>query len=244
MVISERILKVRYMIIQIYAFTDPETAAEAVDLGVNNIGFVAGRYGIVPGELSFSEAREIAVSLPPRATSVAITMSEDVKEILRMASEVKPNIVHISTDVDCVGIEVMRELRSHLDVNIRLMKAIPVEDEKSIMVSQQFAEVSDLLLLDTKRAGFPGVGATGFTHDWDISRRIVEAVGIPVILAGGLTADNVGAAIREINPWGVDSNTSTNIPGSQVEKDLERIAAFVSAIQNSENADAGGVMKV
>ena len=243
MVISERILKVRYMIIQIYAFTDPETVVAAVDLGVNNIGFVAGRYGIVPGELSFDEAREIAVSLPPGATSVAITMSEDVKEILRMASEVKPNIVHISTDVDCVSVEAMRELRSHLDVDIRLMKAIPVEDEKSIVVSQQFAEVSDLLLLDTKRAGFPGVGATGFTHDWDISRQIVEAVAIPVILAGGLTANNVGAAIREINPWGVDSNTSTNVPGSQVEKDLERIAAFVSAIQNRENADASGVLR-
>ncbi len=231
------------MIIQIYAFTDPETAVAAVNLGVDNIGFVAGRYGIVPGELSFHEAREITVSLPPRTTSVAITMSEDVKEILRMTSEVKPNIVHISTDVDRVGVEVMRELRSHLDADIRLMKAIPVEDENSIAVSQQFAEVSDLLLLDTKREGFPGVGATGFTHDWDISRRIVESVAIPVILAGGLTADNVGAAIREINPWGVDSNTSTNIPGSQVEKDLGRIAAFVSAVQSTENEGEGGVLK-
>jgi len=231
------------MIIQIYAFTDPETAVAAVDLGVNNIGFVAGRYGIVPGELSFSEAREIAASLPPRATSVAITMSEDIKEILRMASEVKPNIVHISTDVDRVDVEVMRELRSRLDMDIRLMKAIPVEDESSIVVSQQFAEVSDLLLLDTKREGFPGVGATGFTHDWDISRRIVESVAIPVILAGGLTADNVGAAIREINPWGVDSNTSTNIPGSQVEKDLKRIAAFISAVHSIEKADEGGELK-
>jgi len=231
------------MIIQIYAFTDPETAVAAVDLGVNNIGFVAGRYGIVPGELSFSEAREISASLQLRATSVAITMAEDVKEILRMASEVKPNIVHISTDVDCVGVEVMRELRSHLDADIRLMKAIPVEDENSIVVSQQFADVSDLLLLDTKREGFPGVGATGFTHDWDISRRIVESVAIPVILAGGLTVDNVGAAIREINPWGVDSNTSTNIPGSQVEKDLERIAAFIRAVQYTENEGEGGELE-
>ena len=231
------------MIIQIYAFTDPETAAAAVDLGVNNIGFVAGRYGVVQGELSFSEAREIVVSLPPRATSVAITMSEDVKEILRMAAEVKPDIVHVSTDVDCVDVEAMRELRSRLDADIRLMKAISVEDEKSIVVSQQFAAVSDLLLLDTKRAGFPGVGATGFTHDWDISRQIVESVDIPAIMAGGLTTDNVGAAIREINPWGVDSNTSTNVPGSQVEKDLERIAAFVNAINNHESANVGGVQK-
>jgi len=231
------------MIIQIYAFTDAETAVAAVELGVNNIGFVAGRYGIVHGELSFSEAREIVVSLPQRATSIAITMSEDVEEILRMASEVKPDIVHISTDVDCVSVEAMRDLRSRLDANIRLMKAISVEDERSILLSQQFAAVSDLLLLDTKRAGFPGVGATGFTHDWNISRRIVESVDIPVIMAGGLTAENVGAAIREIRPWGVDSNTSTNVTGSFVEKDLQRIAAFVDAIKKCENVNEGGAQK-
>ncbi len=231
------------MIIQIYAFTDAETAVAAVELGVDNIGFVAGQYGIVHGELSFSEAREIVVSLPQKATSIAITMSEDVEEILRMASEVKPDIVHISTDVDCVSVEAMQDLRSHLDANIRLMKAISVEDEKSILLSQQFAAVSDLLLLDTKRSGFPGVGATGFTHDWDISRRIVESVDIPVIMAGGLTAENVCDAIHEIHPWGVDSNTSTNVPGSFVEKDLQRIAAFVDAIKKCENADEGGAQK-
>ena len=228
------------MIIQIYAFTDAKTAVAAVELGVNNIGFIAGKYGIVHGELSFNEARKIVVSLPQEATSIAITMSEDVEEILRMASEVKPDIVHVSTDVDCVGIEGMRELRSRLNADVRLMKAISVEDEKSILLSQQFAAVSDLLLLDTKRSGFPGVGATGFTHDWDISRRIVESVDIPVILAGGLTAENVCAAIREIHPWGVDSNTSTNLQGSFVEKDLSRIAAFVDAIKKCENAAEGG----
>ena len=45
------------MIIQIYAFTDPKTAKAAVNLGVNNIGFVAGKNNIVPGELSFKESR-------------------------------------------------------------------------------------------------------------------------------------------------------------------------------------------
>ena len=225
------------MIIQIYAFTDPKTTKAAVNLGVNNIGFVAGKYNVVPGELSFKEAREIVFSLTPGATSVALTMSEDVKEILCMASEVKPDIVHISSDVERVNVEAMRELRHQLDSNVRLMKAIPVEDENSIVISQQFAEVSDLLLLDTKREGFPGVGATGFPHDWNISRQIVESVPVPVILAGGLTADNVGDAIREINPWGVDSNTSTNIKGSQVEKDLKRIASFINAVHSIESSD-------
>lgn len=222
------------MIIQIYAFTDVAIALEAAKLGVNHIGFVAGKYGEVPAELSFQEAREIVTVLPAQTTAVALTMAEDVDEILRMTEEVKPDIVHVSSDLDRVGVEAMRELRSRMDKNIRLMKAIPVEDESSIKIAQQYAAVSDLLLLDTKRTGFPGVGATGFTHDWNISRRIVETVGIPVIMAGGLTAKNVNAAIDKIHPWGVDSNTSTNVPGSNTDKDINLIAEFVKAIHSGE----------
>jgi len=228
--------------IQIYAFTDVNTALEAARLGVDHIGFVAGKYGEVPAELSFDEAREIAVSLPPQTISVALTMATEVDEILHMAAEVKPNIVHVSSDLDCVGVEAMHELRSRLDKNIRLMKAIPVEDEASITIAQQYAAVSDLLLLDTKRSGFPGVGATGFTHDWNISRRIVESVNIPVILAGGLNAENVNASIAKVHPWGVDSNTSTNVPGSNTVKDINLIAEFVKAIRAGvESAENGEV---
>ena len=222
------------MIIQIYAFTDMSTAVEAAKLGVNHIGFVAGKYGEVPAELSFQEAWEIVSALPAQTTAVALTMATDVNEILRMTEKVKPDIVHVSSDLDCVGVDAMRELRSRLDKDIRLMKAIPVEDEASIKIAQQYAAVSDLLLLDTKRTGFPGVGATGFTHDWNISRRIVETVGVPVIMAGGLTAKNVNAAIDKIHPWGVDSNTSTNVPGSNTDKDINLIAEFVNAIRSGE----------
>ncbi len=226
------------MIIQIYAFTDPKTAVTAVNMGVNHIGFVAGKYNVVPAELTFEEARGIVDALPKGATAVALTMAEDVDEILRMAAAVQPHIIHVSSDVELVPVEMMRELRSRLDKNIRLMKAIPVEDEASIALAREFAAVSDLLLLDTKRPDFPGVGATGFTHDWSVSRRIVQAVKIPVIMAGGLTAENVGAAMREIEPWGVDSNTSTNVPGSNVDKDLDRIRAFATAVNTAEQEQA------
>jgi phosphoribosylanthranilate isomerase len=231
------------MIIQIYAFTDPKIALEAVELGVNHIGFVAGDYGVVPAELSFAEARAMVDLLPKNVTSVALTMAEDVKEILHMAHEVNPDIVHISSDVDRVDLAAMQELRALLDKNIRLMKAIPVENKDSIILAQQYAKVSDLLLLDTKRTGYPGVGATGFTHDWNISRQIVESVNIPVILAGGLTPENVGDAIRKIKPWGVDSNTSTNIAGSNVEKDLTQIANFVTATRSAVNGVGSEALK-
>ena len=226
------------MIIQIYAFTEPKTAVEAVEMGVNHVGFVAGKYDVVPAELTFDEAREIVTALPPQATAVALTMAEDVDEIMRMVEAVRPSIVHISSDVDLVNVEMMRELHERLAGQARLMKAIPVENESSIAVAKAYAAVSDLLLLDTKHADFPGVGATGLTHDWSVSRRIVEMAGVPVIMAGGLTPQNVGAAMHEIKPWAVDSNTSTNREGSNVEKDLTRIRAFVDAVHAAEKAQA------
>jgi phosphoribosylanthranilate isomerase len=224
------------MIIQIYAFTDAKTAVEAVEMGVNHVGFVVGKYNEVPAELTFKEAREIVTALPPQAVPVALTMAVDIDEIMRMVEAVQPSIVHISSDVDLVNVDMMRELHERLDGQARLMKAIPVENEASVTVAKAYAAVSDILLLDTKHADFPGVGATGLTHDWNVSRRIVETAGIPVIMAGGLTPGNVGAAMQEIKPWAVDSNTSTNAEGSNVIKDLTRIRAFVEAVHTAEKA--------
>jgi phosphoribosylanthranilate isomerase len=219
------------MIIQIYAFTKPEEAAAAAHMGVDQIGFVAGKYDLVPGELTFAEARALVEALPEGTTSSAITMSTDTDEILRMVAAVQPHILHISTDLEDVPVEQMVELRKRLPPEVRLMKAIPVYDESSVTEAQKFAAVSDILLLDTKVTGFPGVGATGHVHDWNVSRKIVETAGIPVILAGGLSAENVAEAIRVVQPWGVDSNTATNVPGDPVEKDLDRVAAFVRAVR-------------
>jgi phosphoribosylanthranilate isomerase len=219
------------MIVQIYAFTKPEEAAAAARMGVDQIGFVAGKYGLVPGELTFEEARAVMAALPEGTTGSALTMATDIEEILRMVSAVQPHIVHVSTDLEDVPLEAMAELRRRLPAGVQLMKAIPVYDDSSVAIAQRFAAVSDILLLDTKVSGFPGVGATGHTHDWNISRKIVETAGVPVILAGGLSAQNVGEAIRVVQPWGVDSNTATNVPGDPVEKDLDRVAAFVKAVR-------------
>lgn len=221
------------MIIQIYAFTDIETALAAVELGVDHIGFVAGKYDVVHGELDFAAARRLADALAGRATRVALTMAIDADEILRMVDAVQPDIVHISTDIDDLGPDAMANLRSRLPASVRLMKALPVDDESSIAAARRFEPVSDLLLLDTKVYGLPGIGASGRTHDWSISRRIVQSVRIPVILAGGLSPENVAEAIAAVRPWGVDSNTATNTPDSPVIKDVSRIRAFVQAAMSA-----------
>ncbi|MDX1599993.1 MAG: phosphoribosylanthranilate isomerase [Anaerolineales bacterium] len=222
------------MKIQIYAFTDVDQALRAVDLGVDQIGFIAGDYGEVHAELSFSEARRLRDAVSSDATAVALTMATESDEIIRMAEFVLPDIVHISTDPDAVDKHEMADLRRRLPEGTELMKAIHVEGDASLDLAMEFEPVSDYLLLDTKVEGMPGVGATGTPHDWNISRRIVETVAVPVVLAGGLSPANVAEAIQVVRPWGVDSNTATNVEGDPVEKDMSKVAAFVQAVRNTE----------
>ena len=233
------LLSKSFSIIQIYAFTNPEQACQAALDGVDQIGFVAGDYGLVPGELSFAQSRALVEALPPRAVPVALTMSTDVDEILRMARFVRPHIVHISTDMQAVDLQKMQAVRAGLPEGVRLMKAISVTDESSIQAALYYAQACDLLLLDTKSRHIAGIGVSGQTHDWQVSRRIVESVHIPVILAGGLSAENVAEAMRVVAPYGVDSNTHTNLAGDLVSKDLQRVHAFVAAVRLAEQSSGG-----
>ena len=210
----------------------------AAEIGVDQIGFVAGRYGLVYGELDFIQAKELAASLPAETRSVALTMATEVDEILRMADAVEPDIIHISSDLFDVGIEAIQFLRESISSEMQIMKAIPVVDESSLELAKKFSQVSDLLLLDTKVSGMPGVGATGKTHDWRLSRNIIASIDIPVILAGGLHPGNVAEAIKAAKPAGVDSNTWTNKSGSPVEKDMQLIRTFVKEVRKVEGLGA------
>ncbi len=221
------------MIVQIYAVTSVHEALATARLGVDQVGFVAGVYHEVYGELTFAEAHTITQALRGKAQASALTMSTDPDEIGRMVRAVLPDIVHISSETEAVGVEAVAELRRSLPAGVSLMKAIAVAGPESVDVALQFAPVADILLLDTGVKGLPGVGATEVVHDWNVSRQIVAAIKAAphlqtkVILAGGLTAANVAEAIRVVRPWGVDSNTGTNIPGDPVKKDLTRVGEFV-----------------
>ncbi|MEA4812544.1 MAG: phosphoribosylanthranilate isomerase [Anaerolineaceae bacterium] len=222
------------MIIQIYSLTDIDDAVQCAEMGVDQIGFVAGKYGIAPAELDFAEAAALRKALPQQTVASAITMSADVEEILRMADAVKPDIVHISTDLDDVPPEKMLFLKQRLNPAIRITKAIAVGGNESIRDLLRYMEFSDIILLDTKFTHINGIGASGATHDWNISRKIVELSSKPVILAGGLHAGNVVEAINKVKPWGVDSFTCTSRTDDNSRKDLEEVRAFVRAIRENE----------
>lgn len=143
------------------------------------------------------------------------------------ARELRPSIIHLGASADLLSPADVGELKNRLP-RTSIMRSVPVAGPESITVAQSYDGVANFILLDSYRALDNQIGALGVTHDWRVSRRIVELVHIPVILAGGLGPDNVRDAIRTVRPAGVDSKTKTDRDGSHA-KDIDRVRRFQEA---------------
>lgn len=219
------------MRIQIYTMQTIEEAQVVVALGVDHIGVTPGNYGL-PGEVDFASARAIVDEVGISAVSVALSVESNLDAIETMVQAVRPDILHLCGLENMLLPDAVRTLRERLP-NLVIMQAISVAGPKAIDVALAYQDVADYLILDTQASDIAGIGASGETHDWNISRAIVQQVHIPVILAGGLSPENVAEAISVVQPWGVDSLTHTNrpLPGGGFLKDLDRIRQFVMAVQ-------------
>ncbi len=215
------------MIVQIYTVQSPAEGLALASLGVDHIGITPSDHGL-PGEISNAYAAEIFAAIGEKAVKVALTVDSDLLKIVDMVKTVKPDILHLCGDLKLVTPKKVVELRGLLP-GMQIMQAIPVMDETALQIARDYEEVSDYFILDSYSDQIGGIGAAGFTHDWSISRAIVDQSQIPVILAGGLSPDNVADAIQQVQPWGVDSLTRTNLPlgDGKFRKDLEKVKKFV-----------------
>ena len=214
------------MLVQIFEVQTPEEAAALVRLGVDHIGVLVGE-GAFPRELSITQTKAIFAAVPTGHKRVALSLSTDLEQVTRVVKETNPDIVQVQAEIDDFSVAMTRALKERFPA-IPIMRAVPVIDETSIEIAAAYRGVADFLLLDSYDLGKRQFGALGRTHDWNLSRRIVDEVGIPVILAGGLGSDNVAAAIAAVRPAGVDSKTRTDRPDGRG-KDLEKVGAFVAA---------------
>ena len=211
------------MLVQIFEVQTPEEALALARLGVDHIGVLVGD-GRFPRELPPVRAKAIFAAVPSGAKRVALSLSEDPEEVVRVILETRPDILQIQAAIEDFSVAMTHALKSRVP-GTPLMRAIPVVDGTSIVIAQSYDGIADFLLLDSYDQGTAQFGALGRTHDWRLSRRIVASVGIPVILAGGLGPENVAEAIAAVGPAGVDSKTSTDCDGSHA-KDLERVRRF------------------
>lgn len=227
------------VITQIYTAQTPTEAVALADLGVDHVGVTVSDRGL-PGEVGMSVGREIVEAL--RATAarcVALTVETDLDTVKNFIADLKPDILHLCGDTSMIGPDEVSELRGSMLRNkfeVEVMQAIPMTGLESVELAVEFAPYVEWLILDSVTDAVDGIGAAGVTHDWNLSRQIVDAVKVPVILAGGLGSNNVAAAIRAVRPSGVDSLTRTNYfkKDGTFAKDLEAVGRFVAAARYAD----------
>ena len=217
--------------VQIYTMQSVAEAEAVAALGVDHVGVTPSHRGL-PGEIDEATAADICSTLAGRATSVALSVETDADAVERMVAIVQPDILHLCGPPGEMTPAAVADLRRTLS-GIRIMQAIAVTGPEAVETALSYQAAVDYLILDSVAPDVPGVGAAGMDHDLTISAALVVAVDVPVVLACGLSPDNVAAAIETVLPWGVDSLTCTNrpLPGGGLEKDLDLVRRFVQAVQ-------------
>ena len=212
------------VLVQIYGITTAEDAAAVNVLRPDHVGLVLDEGVDTWDSINEIELRALRHELTD-VRVVALSLSTDPARIRQTVDTVEPHILHLAR---AVGIERrdLEQLRSSIEP-VELMTTVPVRDGSALGSAQRLAPVSDFLLLDSEHPDTGIVGATGVTHDWTLSTRIVRDAPVPVFLAGGLGPANVRAAITSVRPAGVDSETRTSMDTDRRRKDLSLVEEFI-----------------
>ncbi len=201
-------------------------ARAAVAAGATALGMLVGLTHRAEDGASEAEARHLVSALGSGARLVLVTHLIGPGAIADLARRIGVSTIQVHGDVPPEGLRTLRGLAP----DACLIKAIHVAGPDAVGRAEAFAPLVDALLLDSRTAD--RLGGTGQTHDWTISRRIVAAVApVPVILAGGLTADNMTAAIEQVRPAGVDVNSGVEDPTGA--KDPARMRAFIASARSA-----------
>ncbi|MBX3023415.1 phosphoribosylanthranilate isomerase [bacterium] len=215
------------MRVQIAGVSSLEEAIAAADAGGDALGFTLRLPTGVHDELTEPKARGIIAALPPFVATVAITYVETPRQAVELCRYLGVTTLQLHGAFPTHEIPVLRVGLPHL----KIIRAVHVTGPEARAQARALARQVDALILDTYDPATGRHGATGKTHDWRISRDIVAEVPVPVILAGGLTPDNVADAIAAVRPWGVDVHTGVENPDGS--RNLDRIRAFVRAAKSA-----------
>lgn len=219
------------MIVQVFAIKSIQEMQMCIDAGLDRWGLEVGKKGIMPSEMSFEKTREIFAATPSNYPKMALSIETDIEALVEIVSETRPDLLHLCGDIRQLPPEGVSELRKRIP-GVGIIQAIPVTGLEALEIATAYEQVSDVLFLDSVAPDVVGIGIAGVTHDWNISRKIVDRIKKPCVLAGGLSPDNVAEAIRDVRPWGVDSNTHTCVPGTW-KKDFKRMQQFVQAARTA-----------
>lgn len=250
---------------QIYEVQTPSEAEALIELDVNHIGSVV----VSQAHWRLPQLKDTIETIRPTAArSSLIPLYHHPEAVLRTLDYYQPDIVHFCealADSDGLWsfcdqlIELQGSVKKHFP-EIKIMRSIPIGQTRgadhvpTIELAKRFEPTSDFFLTDTFLVNSCGtdinaqpvqgfVGITGETCDWATARKLVRVSQIPVILAGGISPQNVMEGIRQVRPAGVDSCTRTNAQDPsgkpiRFKKDLVKVKQLVERVRAAEKINA------
>jgi phosphoribosylanthranilate isomerase len=200
----------------------------AIRQGASAVGLVS-EMPSGPGPISEQRIAAIAAALPPAIGSFLLTSKQDAASIIAQQRRCGVNTIQF---VDRLPIKAYAKLRQAMP-GISLVQVVHVMGQQAIAEAGEVAPHVDGILLDSGDPTLPRkeLGGTGRTHDWEISRQIVQQVKVPVLLAGGLRPENVAQAIQTVRPFAVDVCSGVRTAGKL---DAAKLDAFFAAVRRVE----------
>jgi phosphoribosylanthranilate isomerase len=203
--------------IKVCGITSQEDARAAVAAGADGLGFIFVKQS--PRLVEPEMVRAITGGLPPFVDSIGVFRDEELEVVQEIIHYCRLSLVQLH------GSESPEYCRN---ISCKVIKSFALRPESESAELAAYADVAGGFLLDTYHQEM--AGGTGFVFDW----KLVEQVKIPgpVILAGGLTPENVGEAIRRVKPFAVDVNSGVEYqPGR---KDTEKLKSFAQAVRTAD----------
>ena len=202
--------------IKICGITNLDDGLEAIAAGVDALGFVF--VPNTPRYITPSQAKLVIKQLPPFITNVGLFVDSEIDEIEDIVNHCKLDAVQLHGNES-------PEMCSQISLQTKVIKSFHVKKEPQVLRNEIENYRVDAYLLDTFIKG--KAGGTGQTFDW----RIAEGLSQRIILAGGLTPDNIGTAIAQLQPYGVD--VSSGVEKSPGKKDTNKIYSFVRQVRKA-----------
>ena len=202
--------------IKICGITNLDDGLEAIAAGVDALGFVF--VPNTPRYITPSQAKLVIKQLPPFITNVGLFVDNEIGEIEDIVNHCKLDAVQLHGNES-------PEMCTKIRFQTKVIKSFHVKKEPQVLRNEIENYRVDAYLLDTFIKG--KAGGTGQTFDW----RIAEGLSQRIILAGGLTPDNIGTAIAQLQPYGVD--VSSGVEKSPGKKDTNKIYSFVRQVRKA-----------
>ena len=222
---------VKFPRVKVCCMSSVEEALAAIELGASALGVVSkmpSGPGVIPDEMIL----EIVKVIPTGVASFLLTCEIKAEKIIEQQKVFKTNTLQL---VDEIEIAEYEKIKIELP-GIAIVQVVHVTDEKSISYALKVSKHVNAILLDSGNPNLKvkELGGTGRVHNWEISRKIREAIEIPVYLAGGLNASNVRLAIETVRPFGVDLCSGVRTDGKLDKIKLKDFFAKVNKIKKEK----------